>query len=159
MSFSKLFNILAVAALGLTLIGCAAKSGGNPYGSSQHGDGVSSTGGIGLGTLQRVHFPYDSSNITSDARDVLQKNANIINKNNSMRVLIEGHCDQRGSNEYNIALGERRAKTVVDYMVSLGVARRRFETKSWGEERPLDTSTSPTAYSLNRRAEFVILKK
>lgn len=162
MRLRTLLNGVAIAVLGIGLVGCAAKSGSrgaDPYKSGAHGDGSSKTGGIGLGTLQRVHFDFDSSNLDSDSRNVLKNNADIMKSSDKMRVLVEGHCDQRGSNEYNIALGERRAKSVVDYLVGLGVPRRRLETKSWGEERPLDPATTGSAYSLNRRAEFVILRK
>ena len=119
----------------------------------------SKTGGIGLGTLERIHFDFDQSTISDEAAQILKNNAETLQKTPSMRVLIEGHCDERGTNEYNIALGERRAKITLDYIVSLGVGRSRLEVKSWGEERPLDPSSSKASYSLNRRAEFVILSK
>ena len=76
-----------------------------------------------------------------------------------MRVLVEGHCDERGTNEYNVALGERRGRAALNYLVSLGVARNRLEMKSWGEERPMDRGHDESAYAQNRRAEFVILEK
>lgn len=144
--------------------GCASKRGagagaGGDGAYGAYGSGASATGGIGLGTLERVHFPFDSSNLDERARETLQNNARIIMKNPNMRVLVEGHTDERGSNEYNIALGERRSKAAIDYLVNLGVQRSRLEMKSWGEERPLDPSKTREAYDLNRRAEFVILSK
>ena len=117
------------------------------------------TGGIGLGTLERVQFGFDQHLIDERAASILESNARVINSNPKMKVLIEGHCDERGTNEYNVALGERRARSTLDYLVSLGVARNRLEMKSWGEERPLDVARRERAYSLNRRGEFVILAK
>lgn len=162
------FSLAVFAALSLALVsGCATKSSGS--GSVSGGDGevvygenssgATSGGGIGLGTLQRVQFPFDSSRLSDSAREKLQQNANTIKSNKSMKVLVEGHCDERGSNEYNIALGERRARSVIDYLVNLGVSRRSLEMKSWGEERPLNPGRSDSAYAQNRRAEFVILAK
>ena len=155
---------MAFAALAFTS-GCASKKGsastgseGNvTYGSSS--DGSSDKGGIGLGTLARVHFEFDSSSLSEDARNTLEANAKTIKGGKKMRVLVEGHCDERGSNEYNIALGERRSRAVIDYLVNLGVQRSRLEMKSWGEERPLVKGQDESAYGENRRAEFVVLEK
>ncbi len=141
---------LLVAAFVAT--GCATKGGSSGSGSGDYT-------GIGLGTLARVYFDYDQASFTAEARDTLKKNAAVMKKSPSMRVLVEGHCDERGTNEYNIALGERRAKATLDYLVSLGIARSRLEMKSWGEERPLDTGKNDSAYGKNRRAEFVVLAK
>lgn len=156
-----------LVALSFAMSGCSTKKAGSGSGfgaddsgyGSKYGTGASKTGGIGLGTLERVHFEFDESGLTAKARDTLQNNANIIMGSPKMKVLVEGHCDERGGNEYNIALGERRAKAVLDYLSNLGVQRSRLEMKSWGEERPLDPGKDSSAYSLNRRAEFVILKK
>lgn len=167
-SLSHSISLVVVLFLAIVVSGCATKKGRAP-GAAGLGDGdatyelagngASETGGIGLGTLERVHFEFDQAALTSGARESLENNARVMRKRDSLRVLIEGHCDERGSNEYNIALGERRAKAAIDYMVSLGIARSRFEMKSWGEERPLDPSRSAAAYKLNRRAEFVILSR
>ncbi len=145
----------------VALTGCAAmkKKDGAEGAGAGYGTGESSSGGIGLGTLQRVYFDFDRANVSGEAASVLKKNADVMKGNGKMRVLVEGHCDERGTNEYNIALGERRAKATVDYLVSLGIARSRLEMKSWGEERPLDTGSSESAMSSNRRAEFVVLAK
>ncbi|PIR22082.1 MAG: peptidoglycan-associated lipoprotein [Deltaproteobacteria bacterium CG11_big_fil_rev_8_21_14_0_20_45_16] len=157
---SRVFVSIMMVTLSFGLGACGSKkSGGGSNADSSFGTGASSSGGIGLGTLQRVHFGFDESTLNSEGRETLQNNAQIMMKNGKMKVLVEGHCDERGSNEYNIALGERRSKAVIDYMVNLGVQRSRLEMKSWGEERPLDPTKSDTAYSLNRRAEFVILAK
>jgi peptidoglycan-associated lipoprotein len=114
---------------------------------------------VGFGLLDRVHFDFDKSEINSQATETLKKNAATIKASNTMRVLVEGHCDERGTNEYNVALGERRARATLNYLVSLGVARNRLEMKSWGEEKPLIVGHDEKAYAENRRAEFVILQK
>lgn len=125
-----------------------------------YGPGSTATGGVGLGTLQRVHFKFDRASLSEQARDRLNNNAEVILDNSNMQVLIEGHTDERGTNEYNIALGERRAKAALDYLVDLGVPRTRLEMKSWGEERLLNNNAESDAeHRKNRRAEFVILEK
>lgn len=166
---SKKFGVLFMALSLVALVsGCASKKSGGESSSTssiadgkggEYGTGATEDGGIGLGTLERVHFGFDASSLTNEARDTLSNNAKIMMNNPDMKVMVEGHCDERGSNEYNIALGERRAKAVINYLVNLGVQRARLEMKSWGEERPLDPSKGARAYSLNRRAEFVILEK
>lgn len=111
-----------------------------------------------FGLVQRIHFDYDRSNIKSEYVEGLRKNAAWIKKNPQYRILIEGHCDERGSNEYNIALGERRANSTKQFLVNLGVESDRLITKSWGEEKPLDLGKTEEAYALNRRAEFFAIR-
>jgi len=158
MSLMKtLFGPLMILTTAVLLAGCAAKDGS---GGSWDKDGDGSyDAGVGFGTLKRIYFPFDQSVITGAAADTLKENAASMKANSNMKVLVEGHCDDRGTNEYNIALGERRARTTLDYLVSLGVSRNRLEMKSWGEERPLSSGQSEDAYRRNRRAEFVILSK
>jgi len=107
--------------------------------------------------LQTVHFDYDSSNLSTSSRKQLAENGEWIKSNAGVTVQIEGHCDSRGSVEYNLALGERRAKSVKNYLVGLGVDSKRLTIISYGEEKPLDTSDSEAAFSKNRRANFVPL--
>ncbi|MBL7670425.1 MAG: peptidoglycan-associated lipoprotein Pal [Bdellovibrionaceae bacterium] len=105
--------------------------------------------------LVTVNFEYDKSSLSADAKKKLQQNANWINANPKAKVQIEGHCDARGSIEYNLALGERRANSVKNYLGSLGVAKDRLSTISYGEEKPLTTDETESAYAKNRRANFV----
>lgn len=107
--------------------------------------------------LHTVHFDYDSSTLSSDTRRQLADNANWIKANPKVTVQIEGHCDSRGSVEYNLALGERRAKAVKNYMVSLGLDSKRMTIISYGEEKPIATGDTEEAYAKNRRANFVPL--
>jgi len=101
-------------------------------------------------------FDFDRYNIRPDARDVLDSTAEWLKKNKNINILIEGHCDDRGTNEYNLALGEKRAKAAKDYLVSLGVASVRINTISYGEEKPLCTEQVEDCWQRNRRAHFVI---
>ena len=105
--------------------------------------------------LSSVHFDYDSSTLSSEARRQLSENAEWIKSHSNVTVQIEGHCDARGSVEYNLALGERRAKAVKAYMSSLGIASKRMTIISYGEEKPIATGDSEDAYAKNRRANFV----
>jgi len=103
---------------------------------------------------ERIHFEFDRSRITDEAAAVLQRKAEILRANPDLRVTIEGHCDERGSLEYNMALGQRRAESTVRYLVGLGVPREMFSTVSYGEERPIAQGANEQAWAQNRRAEF-----
>jgi peptidoglycan-associated lipoprotein len=108
------------------------------------------------GPLEDIHFEYDSANLTDQARSVLEKHALWLQNHRSAKVLVEGHCDERGTVEYNLALGEKRARAARDYLASLGVASDRLRTTSYGKERPLDTATNEAAWAANRRAHFAV---
>lgn len=111
----------------------------------------------GKGPLKDVYFDYDRSYIRADARNTLQANSLWLQQYPSVKVEIEGHADARGTNEYNLALGARRAQAVRDYLVTLGNSPGRLSTISYGEELPVCTERSEQCYQLNRRAHFVIL--
>jgi peptidoglycan-associated lipoprotein len=103
-----------------------------------------------------INFDYDSSSIRSDARDILKINANYFMKNRISSIVIEGHCDERGTDEYNMALGDRRAQETKKYLVNLGVKESLLKTVSFGEEHPLDPASTEEAWAKNRRAHFVV---
>ena len=103
-----------------------------------------------------VHFDYDKYAITSEGRDLLQRQAAWLQKYQQVRVTIEGHCDERGTREYNLALGARRANAVKEYLASLGVSSRRMDTISYGKERPICTESSESCWSQNRRGVTTI---
>ncbi len=107
--------------------------------------------------LGRIHFDFDQFTLSPAARDTLAANAAVLHGLSQVRVSIEGHCDQRGSDEYNLALGERRARAAMEYLVSLGVAPDRLQVISYGEEMPLDSGSSEDAWARNRRDEFKVL--
>lgn len=103
-----------------------------------------------------IRFDYDQYKITGDAKPVLEKMASVLKEKPTWKVLVEGHCDERGTNEYNMGLGEQRAQSAKRYLVSLGVEESRFQTVSYGEERPLDSGHDEAAWVKNRRAEFKV---
>jgi peptidoglycan-associated lipoprotein len=103
-----------------------------------------------------VYFNYDESNLSDDARDKLARNADVLKSQPQFQITIEGHCDERGTSEYNLALGERRANAVRDYLGSLGVTPARMRTISYGKERPVCTQNEESCWSQNRRAHMVV---
>ena len=159
--------IMMIAAIAVT--GCAKKkritdesAGGAGAGGEESLNESGSLGrykrGLGPeedGVLKDVHFAYDSYELDGSARDVLAANAEWLKENKRARTEIEGHCDERGTVEYNLALGAKRAKSVKDYLVSLGVSSDRLTTISYGEELPLCRDASEQCYARNRRVHFV----
>jgi peptidoglycan-associated lipoprotein len=108
------------------------------------------------GPLDDVYFAYDQANLGDEARAVLEKHALWLQNHRAAKVTVEGHCDERGTTDYNLALGDKRARAARDYLVSLGVAADRLHTVSFGKERPVDTGTTEQAFAKNRRAHFVV---
>ena len=104
-----------------------------------------------------IFFGYDSFDLTIEAKKILAEKAGFLNSHSSIKVRIEGYCDERGTQEYNLALGERRAKAAQDYLVFLGVASERIATVSFGEEKPIDSGHNEAAWVKNRRAHFAVL--
>ena len=111
------------------------------------------------GVLKPVFFDLDSSDVNADGQKALQENADMMRKNTQWQVTIEGHCDERGTAEYNLALGERRAIAARAYLVSLGIPAERVRTVSYGKEFPFEPGHDEAAWSKNRRAHFVITAK
>lgn len=174
------FSILTAIALAALLIlgGCASKTAGNAINApvaatidESHGEAAASaiTGvqsqpvaapsAATLSTLdgrklETVYFDYDAFTLKPAARQALERNATWLQANPAVKLVIEGHCDERGSDEYNLALGERRALAVKGYLTTLGVVAERLATISYGEERPAVEGQSEAAWSKNRRAEF-----
>ena len=106
--------------------------------------------------FQRVQFDTDSAELSAESKRALNANASIMQRYPDIRIEIEGHADERGTTDYNIALGEKRARTVSKYLVEKGISPRRITVVSYGEERPLDRKPTEMAYTANRRAEFRI---
>jgi peptidoglycan-associated lipoprotein len=169
----KKINSMLVLALMVTA-GCSSKSAvtsKDGSGSNQPSEPVvsspvvpsqpSSPTGYGFdkyqtGPLGDVFFDFDSANLSPEAQEQLKQDAAWLSSNAAKKALIEGHCDSRGTSEYNLALGERRSGTAKEYLVKLGVASSRLETVSYGEERPFDTAQNEDAWAKNRRAHFVL---
>ena len=153
--------------VGLLAVGCASKK---PKNNQDGSDANGANAGLTLelngdsdngkaGGLQTIFFGFDSSNLEADTKSTLEANANYIKSNTNVDVQVEGHCDERGGRQYNLALGERRAKAVRDYLVALGVESKRISTISYGSERPKVEGHDEAAWSQNRRANFVITAK
>jgi peptidoglycan-associated lipoprotein len=108
--------------------------------------------------LRDAFYEYDSSTLTEQAREALQASASWLKGYPQYGLLIEGHCDERGTEQYNLALGDRRANAARDYLISLGIDSGRIRTISYGEERPFDTGTTEAAFAKNRRAHLVLTR-
>lgn len=153
-----------VAMLALTGAGCKSKKpvdtgeGAGKTETTNNRDGLSDINQddllFGPSGLKAVYFDYDSSSVRADQVSVLQANANLLKQAPNAYIQIAGHCDERGTQEYNLALGERRALSVREYLVKLGISGDRIVTISYGEESPADSGHSESAWSMNRRAEF-----
>jgi peptidoglycan-associated lipoprotein len=155
--------------VGLLAVGCASNKPKNAQddaalGANGANDGLTlelngDSDSNKAGGLQTVYFAFDSSNLDSDTKEAVKANAEFLKSNANVDIQVEGHCDERGGRQYNLALGERRAKAVRDYLVALGVASKRISTISYGNERPKAEGNDESAWSQNRRANFVVTAK
>ena len=113
---------------------------------------------MGDPVLNDIFFAFDKHNLTSESKQLLEANADQLNASGDTYIIVEGHCDERGTKSYNLALGEKRANAARDYLVSLGVSSARITVISYGKERPFNTGHNDAAWAKNRRAHFVIKK-
>jgi peptidoglycan-associated lipoprotein len=150
--------VLAAVATGCRTGSRASAAGGEGSGMGPEDEMPGATGtrttGMGEGGLQAIYFDYDDSSLRPDAREVLRQNADLLKNSPSLSIQIEGNCDERGSDEYNLALGQRRADSARRYLMDLGVEGARLSTVSFGEENPAVEGSNEMAWSRNRRAEF-----
>lgn len=137
MSKRYVLGVLVLLVCAVAFVGCAQQK-------------VSTTKG-----LTRIHFDFDKYNVKSDDAGNMKGNASWLQSHPKTNVVVEGHCDERGTREYNIALGDRRAKSGKAYLVNLGVSADRVSTISYGEERPVCTASNESCWWQNRRDEFV----
>lgn len=161
-------RIALVVALALTLtagFGCAKKqvaaapeAAPASSGSSMSGDMAALERAKQMITDAKVYFEFDKFDLKAESKDVLKQKAEILKKFPSIRVLVEGHCDERGTQEYNLALGERRARAAYEFLVMSGVNAGQLEMISYGKERPAVEGKGDAAWSKNRRDEFKIIK-
>ena len=158
MDLYKIFrNAFLVIFACLVLSACATKKVSTTAGQMQ-GDvytGTDTVKYLASGVPDRVFFATNESVLTTASRDTLRKQAAWMRKNSELTFVIEGHADERGTREYNLALGERRANAAKDYLMTYGVAGSRLSVISYGKERPVDSGSNPLAWSKNRRSVTV----
>jgi peptidoglycan-associated lipoprotein len=153
MSNLKKFLIVAFASLALTACATQKKSSGQMQ--SDVYTGSDTVKFLATGVRDRVFFATNKSTLTTASRDVLRKQAAWMRKKKDISFAIEGHADERGTREYNLALGERRANSVKDYLMTYGISGNRLNVISYGKERPVNSGSSPLAWSQNRRSVTV----
>ena len=159
MTLSKIFkNIFLVLAACLVLTACASKKVETTQGDLIQGDvytGNDSVEYLADGVKDRVFFATNESILTTASRETLRAQAAWLRKNSNISVVLEGHADERGTREYNLALGERRANAAKDYLMTYGISSDRITVLSYGKERPVDSGSNPLAWSKNRRSVTV----
>ncbi|RSZ41112.1 MULTISPECIES: peptidoglycan-associated lipoprotein Pal [unclassified Variovorax] len=162
----KNFQTLAIVALGAALVGCVAPKTGRDDATYYYSNKATTAvpkvepappppvqnGPVGVPKI--VYFDFDKYNIRPGDRNIVEAHASFLRNRPSSRIVIEGHTDQRGGREYNLALGQRRADSVQRALTQLGVPAERIEAISWGLEKPASNETTEEGYQLNRRAEF-----
>ena len=155
MNLSKIFkNALLIMLASLILTACATKKVQN----QMQGDvytGTDTVKYLASGVADRVFFATNESVLTTASRDTLRKQAEWLRKNSNINVVLEGHADERGTREHNLALGERRANAAKDYLMTYGISANRISVISYGKERPVDSGSNPLAWSKNRRSVTV----
>ena len=158
MILSKIFkNIFLVLMASLILTACATTKKVET-GSQMQGDvytGTDTVEYLASGVPDRVFFATNESVLTTASRDTLRKQATWLRANSEITVVLEGHADERGTREYNLALGERRANAAKDYLMTYGVSANRISVISYGKERPVDAGSNPLSWSKNRRSVTV----
>ena len=150
-------NAFLVVLACLVLSACATQKVSQPAGQMQ-GDvytGTDSVEYLADGVPDRVFFATNESILTTRSRDTLRKQAGWLRENSDVNVVLEGHADERGTREYNLALGERRANAAKDYLMTYGISSNRISVLSYGKERPVDSGSNPLAWSKNRRSVTV----
>jgi len=159
MNFSKNYkNIFLAMFLGFLLSACATQQTAQKVDSQIQGDvymGTDTVEYLADGVPDRVFFATNESVLTTASRETLRKQAAWLRKNPDVTVVLEGHADERGTREYNLALGERRANAAKDYLMTYGISSSRVSVISYGKERPVDSGSNPLAWSKNRRSVTV----
>lgn len=164
-----LMQLLIVTLIAVT-VGCSSSKKGNDAGDPLASNANVNDQGLNLelngtsddmsaGAISTVYFAFDSSVVSDAARAILDSNAEFLKANPNVKIQVEGHCDERGSVQYNLALGERRARAIKNYIAALGVDASRVTMISYGKERPIDLGHDEAGWARNRRANFVITAK
>jgi len=155
----KINNILIILISTLFLSACSTAK--KTTGVSTSGDvytGTDTVQYLASGVKDRVFFATNNSALTTASRDTLRKQADYLRKNKKLNVVLEGHADERGTREYNLALAEKRANVAKDYMMTYGISGKRISVISYGKEKPVNSASTPLAWSQNRRAVTVKVK-
>ncbi|MDB9760394.1 peptidoglycan-associated lipoprotein Pal [Pelagibacteraceae bacterium] len=153
----KITNLLIIALSTVALSACStAKKSSGPSGDVYTGNATVEY--LASGVKDRVFFATNSSSLTTASRDTLRKQANYLRKNKDLNVVLEGHADERGTREYNLALGEKRANSAKDYLMTYGISGKRISVISYGKEKPVNSGSTPLAWSQNRRAVTIKAK-
>ena len=156
MNFAVSFKkFLIVVLAGLALTACATQKKQSGQMQSDVYTGTDTVEYLATGVKDRVFFATNKSTLTTASRDTIRKQAAFMRKKKDISVAIEGHADERGTREYNLALGERRANAVKDYLMTYGISGKRLSVISYGKERPVNSGSSPLAWSQNRRSVTV----
>ena len=151
-------NTILVVLAGLVLTACASSTKKVSTTGQLQGDvytGTDTVEYLASGVPDRVFFATNETVLTTASRETLRKQATYLRKNSSMNVVLEGHADERGTREYNLALGERRANSAKDYLMTYGISANRISVISYGKERPVDSGSNPLSWSKNRRSVTV----
>jgi peptidoglycan-associated lipoprotein len=157
MNLSKIFKngfLILIASLVLTACATQKKADVGQMQSDVY-TGTDSVEYLASGVPDRVFFATNETVLTTASRETLRKQAAWLRKNSSINVVLEGHADERGTREYNLALGERRANSAKDYLMTYGISSDRISVLSYGKERPVDSGSNPLAWSKNRRSVTV----
>ena len=151
--YKSLKNTFLILAAALILSACSTGKKADVSGDVY--TGTDTVEYLATGVKDRVFFATNKSSLTSLSRETLRKQATYLRKNKNLNVVVEGHADERGTREHNLALGERRANAVKDYLMTYGISGKRISVISYGKEKPVNTESSPLAWSQNRRSVTV----
>ena len=153
----KIKNLLIVALSTLALTACSTAKKSSSVGGDVY-TGSATVEYLASGVKDRVFFATNSTALTTASRDTLRKQANYLRKNKKLNVVLEGHADERGTREYNLALGEKRANSAKDYLMTYGISGKRISVISYGKEKPINSASTPLAWSQNRRTVTIKAK-
>ena len=153
----KITNLLIIALSTLALSGCSTAKK-SEVGSGDVYKGTDTVKYLASGVKDRVFFATNSSALTTASRDTLRKQANYLRKSKNLNVVLEGHADERGTREYNLALGEKRANSAKDYLMTYGISGKRISVISYGKEKPVNSASTPLSWSQNRRSVTIKAK-
>lgn len=156
MRLNRIGLLAAVLCAGLVAAGCQTKKAEDTSAGQTAGPAPGSQGDLVANVGDRVFFDYDRYDLSADAQATLQRQAAWLKQYSANNVTLEGHCDERGTREYNLALGDRRANAARDFLVSLGIDAARIKTISYGEERPECTESVESCWAKNRRSVTVV---